>query len=261
MLNARQLGLKFIANVTYGYTSASFSGRMPCVEIADAIVQTGRETLEKSMEVIHSVQEWGAEVVYGDTDSLFVCLPGKTKEESFRIGNEMADTITKRNPAPVKLEFKKVYLPCVLMAKKRYVGAKYKNLTDTKPVFDAKGIEVVRHDGIPVLQKIQETCLKKLLATQDLSDIKAYLYRQWQRLLPGKVSIQDSTFAKEVKLGTYSKKGPPPPGALITAGKMVLDLRTKPADAEQVPYVVVKGAPQSRLHQQGTSQLERMWNL
>lgn len=33
--------------VTYGYTSATFSGRMPCVEIADAIVQTGRETLEK----------------------------------------------------------------------------------------------------------------------------------------------------------------------------------------------------------------------
>ena len=48
MLNARQLGLKYIANVTYGYTSATFSGRMPCVEIADAIVQTGRETLEKA---------------------------------------------------------------------------------------------------------------------------------------------------------------------------------------------------------------------
>ena len=34
-------------NVTYVYTGASFSGRMPCVEIADDIVQTGRETLEK----------------------------------------------------------------------------------------------------------------------------------------------------------------------------------------------------------------------
>lgn len=45
--NARQLGLKLLANVTYGYTSATFSGRMPCAEIADAIVQTGRETLEK----------------------------------------------------------------------------------------------------------------------------------------------------------------------------------------------------------------------
>jgi hypothetical protein len=47
VLDARQLGLKYIANVTYGYTSATFSGRMPAVEIADSIVQSGRETLEK----------------------------------------------------------------------------------------------------------------------------------------------------------------------------------------------------------------------
>lgn len=33
MLDARQLGLKLIANVTYGYTAASYSGRMPCVEV------------------------------------------------------------------------------------------------------------------------------------------------------------------------------------------------------------------------------------
>lgn len=47
VLHARQLALKYIANVTYGYTSATYSGRMPAVEIADSIVQTGRETLEK----------------------------------------------------------------------------------------------------------------------------------------------------------------------------------------------------------------------
>lgn len=34
VLHARQLGLKLIANVTYGYTSANFSGRMPCVEVS-----------------------------------------------------------------------------------------------------------------------------------------------------------------------------------------------------------------------------------
>ena len=38
-LNARQFGLKLIANVTYGYASASFSGRMPMAELADSIVQ------------------------------------------------------------------------------------------------------------------------------------------------------------------------------------------------------------------------------
>jgi DNA polymerase zeta len=46
-LNSWQLALKLFANVTYGYTSASFSGRMPCSEIADSIVQSGKETLEK----------------------------------------------------------------------------------------------------------------------------------------------------------------------------------------------------------------------
>jgi DNA polymerase zeta len=39
ILNARQLALKMIANVTYGYTAAGFSGRMPCAQLADAIVQ------------------------------------------------------------------------------------------------------------------------------------------------------------------------------------------------------------------------------
>lgn len=40
--NARQFGLKLIANVTYGYTAANYSGRMPFAELADAIVSLAR---------------------------------------------------------------------------------------------------------------------------------------------------------------------------------------------------------------------------
>ncbi len=52
LLNARQFGLKMIANVTYGYASASFSGRMPCANLADAIVQCGRDALEKMVDLL-----------------------------------------------------------------------------------------------------------------------------------------------------------------------------------------------------------------
>lgn len=52
ILDARQLSLKYISNVTYGYTSATYSGRMPAVEIADSIVQSGRETLEKVGQIV-----------------------------------------------------------------------------------------------------------------------------------------------------------------------------------------------------------------
>lgn len=247
LLNNRQLALKLIANVTYGYTSASFSGRMPCSEIADSIVQTGRETLEKAIALIHSVERWGAEVVYGDTDSLFVYLKGRTREQAFQIGDEISKTITDMNPRPVKLKFEKVYQPCVLLAKKRYVGFKYESLTQTKPEFEAKGIETVRRDGTPGEQKIEENALKVLFRTSDLSQVKAFFQAQCARIMRGKVSIQDFCFAREVKLGTYSDRGPPPPGALISARRMLEDPRLEPQYGERVPYVVVTGGPGARL--------------
>lgn len=247
LLNNRQLALKLIANVTYGYTSASFSGRMPCSEIADSIVQTGRETMEKAIALIHSVARWGAEVVYGDTDSLFVHLKGRTKDEAFDIGTEIAKTITNMNPRPVKLKFEKVYFPCVLLAKKRYVGFKYESKSQKEPEFDAKGIETVRRDGTPAEQKIEEKALKILFRTADLSQVKSYFQRQCAKIMKGKISIQDFCFAKEVKLGTYSDKGPPPPGALISTKRMLEDPRAEPQYGERVPYVVISGAPGARL--------------
>ncbi|RJE16574.1 DNA polymerase, partial [Aspergillus sclerotialis] len=81
---------------------------MPCSEIADSIVQTGRETLEKAIALIHSIDRWDAEVVYGDTDSLFVHLKGRTREEAFDIGEEIAQAVTEANPRPIKLKFEKV---------------------------------------------------------------------------------------------------------------------------------------------------------
>lgn len=99
-------------------------------------------------------------MVYGDTDSVFVYFPGKTKDEAFQFGHEIADTVTKLNPPPIKLKFEKVYHPAVLLAKKRYVGFKYEQPTDQTPIFEAKGIETVRRDGTAATQKILESCLK-----------------------------------------------------------------------------------------------------
>ncbi|EGO51803.1 hypothetical protein NEUTE1DRAFT_125454 [Neurospora tetrasperma FGSC 2508] len=250
LLNNRQLALKLLANVTYGYTSASFSGRMPCSEIADSIVQTGRETLERAIAFIHSVQKWDAEVVYGDTDSLFVSLKGRTREQAFEIGQEIADAVTKLNPRPVKLKFEKVYHPCILLAKKRYVGYKYESRDQTVPVFDAKGIETVRRDGTPAEQRIEEKALKILFETADLSQVKSYFQEQCHKIMRGAVSVQDFCFAREVKLGTYStsgRGGPAPAGALIATKKMKEDARAEPQYGERVPYVVMAGAPGMRL--------------
>ena len=130
------------------------------IELSHAVRLTHVVSVIQAIAVIDGTEKWGARVVYGDTDSVFIYLKGKTKEQAFRIGYEIADTITMMNPPPIKLKFEKVYLSCVLMAKKRYVGFKYETPDQTEPIFDAKGIETVRRDGVPAQAKMTETCLK-----------------------------------------------------------------------------------------------------
>ncbi|XP_072912026.1 DNA polymerase zeta catalytic subunit isoform X3 [Hemitrygon akajei] len=243
LLHARQMGLKLIANFTYGYTAASFSGRMPCVEIGDSIVLKARETLERAIKLVNETKKWGARVVYGDTDSMFVLLKGATKEQAFRIGEEIADAVTATNPKPVKLKFEKVYLPCVLQSKKRYVGYMYESLDQKDPVFDAKGIETVRRDSCSAVSKILERSIKLLFETRDISQIKQYVQRQCTKILEGKASMQDLTFAKEYRGSSAYRPGACVPALELTRRMLTHDRRSEPRVGERVPYVIVYGMP------------------
>lgn len=78
-----------------------------CVAWTTACVCLMIESVQ-AVNLIHDTPKWNAKVVYGDTDSLFVYLPGRTKDEAFRIGNDIADAVTAMNPAPMKLKFEKV---------------------------------------------------------------------------------------------------------------------------------------------------------
>lgn len=81
------------------------------------------------------------------------------------------------------------------------------------------------------------------------AQVKAYLLRQWKRILSGRVSLQDFVFAKEVRLGTYSMRTSSslPPAAIVAAKAMRTDPRAEPRYGERIPYVVVHGEPGSRL--------------
>uniref|UniRef100_A0A8C9EZZ4 DNA polymerase zeta catalytic subunit n=1 Tax=Pavo cristatus TaxID=9049 RepID=A0A8C9EZZ4_PAVCR len=234
MLEARQLGLKYIANFTYGYTAANFSGRMPCIE-----VRVADKTTEKlKLDLLAGRSERSSY-----TQSMFVLLKGATKEQSFKIGQEIAEAVTATNPKPVKLKFEKVYLPCVLQTKKRYVGYMYETLDQKDPVFDAKGIETVRRDSCPAVSKILECSIKLLFETRDISQIKQYVQNQCMKLLEGKASIQDFIFAKEYRGSSAYKPGSCVPALEITRRMLAYDRRSEPRVGERVPYVIVYGMP------------------
>ncbi|KAJ2713867.1 hypothetical protein H4R19_002039 [Coemansia spiralis] len=246
-LDSWQLGLKLIANVTYGYTGASFSGRMPCVEIADAIVQSGREILESAIRLIHSRHgEWGARVVYGDTDSMFVHLPGRSRQSAFHIGREIAKAVTALNPEPVTLKFEKVYQPCVLQTKKRYVGWMFASEEQTEPLLDAKGIELIRRDGCAAAQRILESTIGVLFGSNDLSLVKRQVLEHVASVLQGDVPAHEFVIAKEARMHTYTGRTLPA-HAKVAADGMARDRRAEPEHGERVPYVVVRRGAHARL--------------
>ncbi|KAH8372951.1 hypothetical protein KR009_008781 [Drosophila setifemur] len=247
ILHSRQLGLKLMANVTYGYTAANFSGRMPAVEVGDSVVSKGRETLERAIKMVEANEEWKVRVVYGDTDSMFVLVPGRDRAEAFRIGEEIANAVTEMNPQPVKLKLEKVYQPCILQTKKRYVGYMYETADQAQPVFEAKGIETVRRDGCPAVAKMLEKVLRLLFETQDISQIKQYVCRQFTKLLSGRANLQDLIFAKEFRGLNGYKPTACVPALALTRKWIQKDPRRVPRRGERVPFIIVNGPPGMQL--------------
>jgi hypothetical protein len=221
---------------------------MPCSEIADSIVSIGKETLQNAMSYINATEKWKAKVIYGDTDSIFILLEGRTKEEAIAIGKEIAAEITKMNPEPMKLQFEKIYCPMIFMSKKHYAGYKYEDIgqvSRNEKVFEAKGIETVRRDTCEAVSKMCEKVLKILFENKDLSLVKEYLYHNLTKLITGKVAIKDLIFAKEVKLGKYRGKNLPA-SALVAWRKYQRDNANLPRYKEREPYLVYHNQQNSK---------------
>lgn len=263
ILEHRQHGLKLMANTTYGYTSASYTGRMPCIEIADSIVSKGRETLENAIELVESRVEWHAKVIYGDTDSIFIQFQNCDKDTAFKRAFEMVDAITAANPHPIKMKFEKIYQPCVLQTKKRYCGFKYESLDQIRPEFEAKGIETVRRDCCPAAARMLEMSLRIQFTTKDVNEVKRYVQHQFVKIMSGKLSnIQDFIFARQYKpRGMDKAESVFVPAWQITKRLMATDPRAEPRLNERVPFVIIYGEPRTPLVNLTKTPIEVLENL
>ena len=110
--------------VVMWHACGSFTGNMPNTAIADSIIETARLILKDSIDYIviiyhfsfvknfdmfqNSNPAWNVRVVYGDTDSLFIHMKGRSIKSAHELGLEIAREITKRHPYPIELKFEKV---------------------------------------------------------------------------------------------------------------------------------------------------------
>ena len=175
VLDARQLALKLVANVTYGYCAASFSGRQPCADLADAIVASGRSCLEDAVGVAGGAGAANP-VKYGDTDSIFVEMAGASVAQALDRAHEISKTVFAGTPPAVHLKVEYVFDGCALVSKKRYVGRAVEAPGDT-PHLLVKGLELKTRDQCDFVRERLEAVVRDVLATRDLSRAKRTLQR------------------------------------------------------------------------------------
>lgn len=248
--NGRQLGLKVCANSIYGFTGASV-GFLPEKRIAESVTKYGRGLTLQTQDLIENHPVWGKEhgvkCVYGDTDSVFCHLPrslcdGPTPEETVKraeeIGREMGEFVDKHFLRPVELEFEKVYLPFMLIKKKRYCGKKYE---DGHVKIDMKGLECVRRDFCPLLVKTQKKMLMTLMETMNVEQACQIVSNAIQDLAVGKIPLEDLTMSKKLSRSPEQYKAM---AAHVNLAIRINKERGKQyafVAGDRVPYVIANG--------------------
>jgi DNA polymerase I len=147
--------LKVILNASYGVMGAEIFPLyfLPAAEATTAI---GRHTI---LETIKKCEETGIEVLYGDTDSLFIKKP---TEEQIKQVIEQA-----KKDHGVDLEIDKTYRYCVLSnRKKNYFGV----TKDGK--VDVKGLTGKKSHTPPFIKKLFYELLDVLSKVQTMDDFK-----------------------------------------------------------------------------------------
>ena len=237
VLDAKQWALKILANAFYGYFGYSRS-RLFNLEIANAITSCGRDIILKSKKKVEEL--YGFRVIYGDTDSLFVEIPEKDLKRIFEIGERVAKELTQRLPKGIELEFEKVFIRFLPLTKKRYAGLAVVPKGDGwEEKIETKGIETVRRDWCPLVEKTLKSVLEILFKKNDIKQAVSCFKEVAEKLLKGEIAISDLIITKTVTKSPKSYAGIQPHIEVIK--KIQKRGGEAPGIGDRVGYVIVKG--------------------
>ncbi|MBT3416517.1 DNA polymerase II [Candidatus Woesearchaeota archaeon] len=241
--------IKTLMNSFFGVL-ANPSCRFYNMNIANSITHFGQKLIKLTAK---KAEEQGYEVIYSDTDSIFINTKTESKEKSDKIGNKLEKDINNfyekyiqeeyKRKSFLELEYEKCYLRFLMPklrgssagAKKRYAGL----LENDKIEF--VGLETVRSDWTTVAKEFQKELLDRIFHKKEVTNfIKKYV----EDILAGKKDkelIYKKSLRKEVE--KYTKITPPH----VKAAK-----KLKKIESSIIEYVITTAGPepiQNKTHQ------------
>lgn len=227
---ATSQAIKIIMNSFYGILGST-GCRFFDARLASSITERGHEIIQDSAKWIN---EKGYQVIYGDTDSVFVYLKNQYSiNEAKQVGltlqqglntywkNRLKDDFNIESHLEIEFEnhYRKFLMPTIrgseLGSKKRYAGLK----NNDEMVF--KGLEAVRSDWTLFAKEVQTELYTRIFHDQDYIE---YLMAELTALQQGQRD-ESLVYKKRIRkpLHTYVKNIPPQ----IQAAKKASDFYSK----------------------------------
>jgi len=236
--------IKILMNSFYGVLGTP-ACRFCNPALANSITGMGRELLLWSKRWFETA---GFQVLYGDTDSLFVHSGSEDADRARKLGSRLAEELNRdiarhvanqwRVPSRLELEFEKLYLKLFLPrarhstrgASKRYVGLVRDRGNET---IEFVGMEVVRRDWTQLAKQVQRELYQRLFADQA---VDRYLADIVQRLRQGELDdslVYRKNLRKEAD--EYTATTPPHVAAARKSGR---------SPGRLVSYVMTTAGPE-----------------
>ena len=252
LLDAEQNAYKITANSLYGQLgSPTFKIRLQ--NLAASVTAYGRKQIMFSKEAIEKFYGPGAgdprcsaEIVYGDTDSIFVSFNPKGPDGKRLAGREAivatqqlteeaGKFITATLKAPHDFEYDKTFSPFIIFSKKRYVGNKYEESPDDFKE-TSMGIVLKRRDNAPLLKMTYGSAIDRLLNHRDVVGAVAVVKQKVRELVEGKMKLSQLTITKSLR----SEYKCSPPAHKVLADRIGARAGAAPASGERIGYVYIQ---------------------
>lgn len=201
-LDSMQYALKIVANASYGYTGY-FGARWYSRDCAQSTTAFGRFYITRLVEM---AKKEGLEIVYGDTDSMFVRFHDDDEKVKMKKGQiikkaeEFAQKVNKTLPGIIELEFRDLYEGGIFVARKgEKVGAKKRYaLVDYEGNLEIRGFETVRRDWCDLSKRIQRDVLTIILRDKDPAKAVELVRDTIKKIKDGEVELDDLTILEQI---------------------------------------------------------------
>ncbi|MBR9701276.1 DNA polymerase II, partial [Candidatus Woesearchaeota archaeon] len=254
--------IKILMNSFFGVLAAP-ACRFFSMELGNAITTSARMVIQGTIE---KLEEKGLEVIYGDTDSVFIDVKSKTYEDAQKTAEEISkeindyfDSFIKKEhhrSSFIELEPDKIFIRFIMPkvrgketgAKKRYAGLVKKG---DGTELSITGLETVRRDWTDLAKTFQMKILELVFAKEDPSQ---YIKQFVKYLQDGKLD-HELVYVKAIRkdLASYVKTTPPH----VKAAR-ILEEHGRKLDSNLMEYVMTTEGPYplSMLNEKGAPAID-----